>query len=207
MIKITLTLIALLVFSVFALAAPKSDMRLNEPWVQTSDDGGVITLVYPSATSGQVECTATDFDPPSWRTIFRDVQSIGPVPLSTFIMSLPPLPGSIQMTTNQVVQARCASIRDAMALAAVAPTPPPAIPAVYIIVAPISGQTSRPLYDSRILVSANAPAIGRVEFLLNGVPRICEPDPFMRPGSSTKYYWVTNSANPAQRGLAVCKPN
>ena len=158
-----------------AFSAPKSDMRINEPWIQVTDDGAVFTIVYPSATVGNVECMAADVDGPSWRDMFRLAQSLGPVPLSVFITSLPPPPGSIRKTTDPVVQARCAAIRDLMA--AQTSTPPPAVPALFIIVAPISGQTDRPLYDARFI------AIGRVEFLLNGTPRVCEPTPAYKTGS------------------------
>jgi hypothetical protein len=199
MVKVFSTLLLFTLVPMVVLAAPKADMRLDEPWIQTTDDGAVFTLVYPSATAGQVECTAADLDGASWRDMFRQAQILGPVPLSTFIASLPPAPGSVRKTTDPVVQARCAAIRDLMAVVP-APTPPPAVPPVYIIVAPIAGQTSRPLYDSSFAT------IGRVEFLLNGSARICEPTPIVyKTGSTVKYYWVTNNAN--QRGLAVCKPN
>lgn len=191
---ISVVICFLSLISLSAFSAPKTDMRFNEPWIQTSDDGAVFTIVYPSATAGNVECTAADLDGASWREMFRQAQSLGPVPLTTFIASLPSAPGSVRKTTDPVVQARCAAIRDLMAV----PVPPPAVPAIYIIVAPISGQTDRPLYNAQFS------AIGRVEFLLNGAPRICEPTPVYKTGSTVKYYWVTNNAN--QRGLAVCKP-
>jgi hypothetical protein len=195
-------------FSASVLALPKAGMTLNEPWIQTTDDGGVFTLVYPSATAGQVECTAADLDGASWRDMFRNAQILGAVPLSTFIAALPPAPGSVNKTTDPVVQARCAAIRDLMAIAsAPAPTPPPAVPAVYIIVAPNAGRPDRPLYADGLTTGTSAfTEIGRVEILLNGAPRVCEPTPIVYKTESTvKYYYVTNNAN--QRGLAVCKPN
>jgi hypothetical protein len=190
------------------LAAPKADMRLNEPWIKiTRDDpnsGIAITLVYPAADSAFVECNVSSFDAQSWRGILWNAALLDPMPLSTFLLRIPTPPGALEYAAQpptSVAQMRCAAIRSLMpSTATPAPMPPPAVPPVYIIVAPIAGQTSRPLYD------ANFATIGRVEFLLNGLPRVCEPTPIVyKTGSTVKYYWVTNNAN--QRGLAVCKPN
>lgn len=197
-ITVAVCFLSLTVFAKAADAAPKTDMRINEPWIQTSDDGFVFTVVYPSATLGKVECTSADLDGQSWREMFRNLQQLGPVPLSTFIASLPPPPGAVRKTTDPVVQARCAAIRDLMVVVPAPIPPPPAVPALYIIVATIAGQADRPLYNDQFS------SIGRVEFMLNGAPRVCEPTPIYKTGSTVKYYWVTNNAN--QRGLAVCKP-
>jgi hypothetical protein len=177
------------------LSPPREGMTLDQVMIQTNRVDGIdvtnIITAYPMA-SGEICCARSVYDRRLWQQVLDGKIPSGTQTLRAFITGIT-APGSDVALTAQEL-AICQDMVNRMVVI----QPPPAVPAVYIIVAPISGQTSRPLYG------ASFATIGRVEFLLNGTPRVCEPTPVYKTGSTVKYYWVTNNAG--QRGLAVCKP-
>lgn len=82
-----------------------------------------------------------------------------------------------------------------------APAPPAVICQVPLsnwFVTPITGATSRPLYNDAFA------QIGRVEFLTaDSLSRTCEALPVVKPGTTTRYRYATNNAG--LRGLTICK--
>lgn len=184
-----------------ACPVPKTDMRVADGLIQTNRVAGIdvtnIVMAYPSDVAGQVCCTRSVYDRREWQVILDAQIPRGTVSVLDFVAGINAPGSTVPLTDAERVI--CQAMADRI-LTAATPVPiPPAVPALYIVVAAISGQTSRPLYD------ASFATIGRVEFLLNGAPRVCEPTPVLKTGSTIKYYWVTNNAG--QRGLAVCKPS
>lgn len=192
-----LLLIPINVLAAPCLSPPKDGIRLDEIRIQAINGAaaGEVNLIAAWRNrEGGVCCVRTNDSSRQWQLVLSQLINRGDMPLADFAMQITP-PGSGQPTPSEQ------QICDVMGqkITATPPTIPPAVPAIYIIVAPISGKTSRPLY------SAAFTEIGRVEFTLNGAPRVCEPTPVLKPGSTIKYYWVTNNAG--VRGLAVCKPS
>lgn len=109
---------------------------------------------------------------------------------------------TVYFTVRAVNYVNIESANSNVAAVTVSPLSPPVvqacpIPEVVYIVSSISGRTDRPLYSDSFT------SIGRVEFLKDGQTRICEPDPVIKPGTTTQYRHVTNNAG--QRGLTICK--
>ena len=183
-----------------AFSAPKPGMTTDQILIKVVPGafaGEVnVFLVWPTTTPGMYDCLRTSDASRQWQTELGRQIPNGAVTLTSFAVNINP-PGAL-VTKTQAEMDICQAMTNQLASSITATPVPPAVPALYIIVATISGQTDRPLYNAQF-----AP-IGRVEFLLNGTPRICEPAPVYKTGSTVKYYWVTNNAN--QRGLAVCKP-
>jgi hypothetical protein len=184
--------------SAVCLSPPRVGLTVDQVAVQFAPGvaaGEVNALfAWPTTTANEACCTRTNDASRQWQTALGQHIANGPMRLSYFATTFVP-PGSSAALTD-AERVTCQALTD-MVLAVTTPIPP-AIPAVYIVVAAIAGQTDRPLYNAAFAT------IGRVEFLLNGSPRICEPTPILKVGSPVKYYYATNNAG--IRGLAVCKP-
>jgi len=85
----------------FSLAAapctllPKPAMTLDEVQIAITEEGGKITLAWPSIDPTVGCCSRSDFDPASWRQIFRSrgTAGSGSTSLTAFLTTISSVPG------------------------------------------------------------------------------------------------------------------
>lgn len=111
-----LVLISMLAVPFVASAAPctmlpKPAMTLDEVQIAITEDGSKITLAWPTINPTVGCCSRSDFDPASWRQLFRTRGTTGntSTSLSAFLTTVTSVPGRVLTTEEEV---RCQAMID-----------------------------------------------------------------------------------------------
>lgn len=194
------TLLVLLVpaaWGVPCTTLPKPAMTLDEVQIAITEDGSRITLAWPTTNPTIGCCSRAEFDPASWREIFRTRLTSGndSNSLTAFLASVTRVPGPALTVAEQ---ARCqAMISKILAV-------------TYRVVRnPQRADGARPLKvlrDPDQPLSATNPL---VNLTANGVQlyveagRLCESTPVINTTTAGLWLYTTNVVG--VRGIALCK--
>jgi len=156
-------------------------------------------VAWPTVDPQIVCCVQTQFDPASWRSIFRERVTAGheSTSLTSFVATITRVPGPA-LTVDE--QARCHAMRSRILQ-----------PAQFVVRNAQRADGARPLkvlQDPAQPLSATNPLIN---LLVSGLQvyveagRPCESTPVVNSTTSGSWLYTANVAG--VRGIALCKPN
>lgn len=176
---------------------PKPAMTLDAMQIAITEDGSKIMLAWPTVDQQIVCCAQTQFDPASWRNIFRERVTAGheSTSLTSFVATITRVPGPA-LTVDE--QARC----EAMRLRILQPTQ-------FVVRNAQRADGARPLKVLRDPTQPLSAANALINLLVSGqqayveAGRPCEPVPVVNSTTSGNWLYTTNVAG--VRGIALCK--
>jgi len=203
-----------LLFPMLSFAAPcgnlpKADMKISDVQIAVSNNGNLLTLVWPTDTPPQTCCIVSWIDPAkvgittptTWGGIFgaHNMNGYDSMSLSDFILSVSENPpGAELLATDSVAQGRC----DSIAARVYGP---------HYSVVKNSARTdgarpmkvlkdpSQPLSTTNTLI--NLMVNGVQAYVAAGTP--CEPLPVINTTTAGLWLYATNATG--DRGIVLCK--
>lgn len=176
---------------------PKPAMTLDEVQIAITEDGSKVTLAWPTINPTIGCCARADFDPASWRDIFRARLTSGndSTSLTAFLASVTQVPGPAltlaeqarcQAMINKILAVTHRVVRNAQRADGARPLK-------------ILRDPSQPLGATNPLVNLTANGVQ----LYVEADRPCDSTPVIQTTTAGLWLYTTNVAG--ARGIALCK--